>query len=35
MRQDQQQTFENTEELLNLAPSRENNFFKVPKIITE
>ena len=29
------QDFENSEELLDLAPSRENKFFKVPKIINE
>ena len=27
--------FDNTEELLDLAPSREDKFFKVPKIIND
>ena len=34
-RKDEKKNCENTEELLNLAPSRENTFFKVPKIINE
>ena len=33
LRTDTNIKFEDREELLNLAPSRENNFFKVPKII--
>ena len=32
---DEKKDYENSEELLNLAPSRENQFFKVPKIISE
>ena len=35
LRKDQKKDYANTEELLDLAPSRENNFFKVPKIIKE
>ena len=35
LRKDEKKDFENTEELLNLAPARENTFFKVPKIINE
>ena len=35
MRKDENKAYDNSEELLNLAPSRENNFFKVPKIISE
>ena len=34
-RKDEKKDFKNSEELLDLAPSRENNFFKVPKIINE
>ena len=34
-RKDEKKDYKNSEELLNLAPSRENNFFKVPKIISE
>ena len=34
-RKDKMKNFKNTEELLNLAPSREDNFFKVPKIISD
>ena len=33
LRSDANNKFENREELLNLAPARENDFFKVPKII--
>ena len=33
LRSDANNKFENRDELLNLAPARENNFFKVPKII--
>jgi len=33
LRSDANNKFENREELLNLAPDRENDFFKVPKII--
>ena len=35
VRKDEKKGYNNTEELLDLAPSRENNFFKVPKIIAE
>ena len=35
LRKDEQKDYENSEELLNLAPSRENKFFKVPKIISD
>ena len=35
LRKDEKKDYENSEELLGLAPSRENNFFKVPKIINE
>ena len=35
LRKDEKKVYENHEELLDLAPSRENNFFKVPKIINE
>ena len=34
-RKDQRKSCDYTEELLDLAPSREDNFFKVPKIISE
>ena len=34
-REDAKKNFANTEELLELAPSREEQFFKVPKIINE
>ena len=34
-RKDEKKNFENTEELLDLGPSREEQFFKVPKIINE
>ena len=32
LRTDEDKKFEGRDELLNLAPSRENDFFKVPKI---
>ena len=35
LRKDENKNYENSEELLDLAPSRENKFFKVPKIINE
>ena len=35
LRKDEKKNYENTEEILDLAPSRENKFFKVPKIINE
>ena len=34
-RKDEMKYYENTNELLDLAPSREDKFFKVPKIINE
>ena len=34
-RKDEMRNDINSEELLDLAPSREDNFFKVPKIISE
>ena len=35
LRKDEKKDYENSEELLDLAPSRENQFFRVPKIINE
>ena len=35
LRKDERKNYKNSEELLDLAPSRENKFFKVPKIINE
>ena len=35
LRKDEKKKYENSEEILDLAPSRENKFFKVPKIINE
>ena len=35
LRKDEKKDYQNSEELLNLAPSRENQFFRVPKIIVE
>ncbi len=35
LRKDEKKDYENSDELLDLAPSRENKFFKVPKIISE
>ena len=35
LRKDEKKDYGNSEDLLNLAPSRENTFFKVPKIINE
>ena len=35
LRKDEKKDYENSEELLDLAPLRENQFFKVPKIISE
>ncbi|MDC3093759.1 Asp-tRNA(Asn)/Glu-tRNA(Gln) amidotransferase subunit GatC [Prochlorococcus sp. AH-716-M10] len=35
LRKDEKGNYENSEEILDLAPSRENKFFKVPKIINE
>ena len=34
-RKDEKKSYENTEALLDLSPSREDQFFKVPKIISE
>ena len=34
-RKDEKKSYENTDELLDLAPSREDKFFKVPKIIND
>tara|TARA_A100001388_G_scaffold230156_1_gene182157 strand:+ start:357 stop:650 length:294 start_codon:yes stop_codon:yes gene_type:complete len=34
-RTDIKKEYENSQELIDLAPSRENEFFKVPKIINE
>ena len=33
LRKDEKKNYKNSEELLDLAPSREDSFFKVPKII--
>ena len=35
LRKDEKKNYENSEEILDLAPSRQNKFFKVPKIINE
>ena len=35
LRKDEKKVYENFENLLELAPSRENKFFKVPRIINE
>ena len=35
LRKDERKNYKNSEELLDLAPSRENKFFKVPKIIND
>ena len=34
-RKDEKKKFNSTEELIELSPSREDNYFKVPKIINE
>ena len=34
-RKDEKKNYDHTEDLLDLAPSREDKFFKVPKIINE
>ena len=34
-RKDEKKNYQHIEELLNLAPSREDKFFKVPKIIND
>ena len=35
LRKDEKKNYENSDAILDLAPSRENKFFKVPKIINE
>ena len=35
LRKDQKKNYDNAEELLELGPSREDKYFKVPKIINE
>ena len=35
LRKDEKKDYQNSDELLDLAPSRENQFFRVPKIIIE
>ena len=35
LRKDEKKDYQNSDELLDLAPSRENQFFRVPKIISE
>ena len=35
LRNDENEIYKNKDEILNLAPSREDDFFKVPKIIKE
>ena len=35
LRKDERRNYINSEDILDLAPSREDNFFKVPKIISE
>ena len=35
LRKDEKKSFDRTEDLLELAPSREDKYFKVPKIINE
>tara|TARA_B100000214_G_C23417710_1_gene378935 strand:- start:179 stop:472 length:294 start_codon:yes stop_codon:yes gene_type:complete len=35
LRKDMNEKFEDNEKIMDLAPSREDNFFKVPKIIKE
>ena len=35
LRNDKKKNYEDCEDILDLAPSRENKFFKVPKIINE
>ena len=34
-REDERKNYDNTEELLELAPSREDEYFKVPKIMSD
>ena len=34
-RSDEKKTYKNRDEIINLAPSREDDFFKVPKIIKD
>ena len=35
LRKDEKRNYINSEDLLDLAPAREDNFFKVPKIISD
>ena len=35
LRKDEKKNYENSDAILDLAPSRENKFFRVPKIINE
>ncbi len=35
VRKDEKKEFENKEDLIDLAPDRQDNFFKVPKIIND
>ena len=35
LRKDERKNYENPQELLDLAPTRENKFFKVPKIMND
>tara|TARA_Y100000589_G_scaffold29659_1_gene24818 strand:- start:322 stop:615 length:294 start_codon:yes stop_codon:yes gene_type:complete len=35
LRNDEKEIYKNRNDILNLAPSREDDFFKVPKIISE
>ena len=35
LRKDEKKKYDSTEELLNLGPSKEDKYFKVPKIINE
>ena len=35
LRKDEKKDYSNVQELMDLAPSRENKFFKVPKIMNE
>ena len=35
LRKDEQKSFDGNDELLDLAPSKEDKFFKVPKIISD
>ena len=35
LRKDEKKNYKNSDEILDLAPSRENKFFRVPRIINE